>query len=188
MSRAVATTTLKRWIAAVCAILAVAVALTVLGLTSAAVQRAGLGADPSEAFVPTDVLAADVTWQDDADGLVRPVSGEVRTALADAWVRSQEALARAAAGDIGGLDAWFSDAALEQATARFADDAWQTEAPPLTARHELRVDFVSLDGQIVLLTIETSATDGAPTTATAVVAQVEGSWRIRTLRTDAVGI
>lgn len=173
--------TVKRWIALVAAGLVLVALVAAFAAISFAVRSSGDGSDPDAAFSPTEVvpeaLATPLTWLPDADTLVRVVEPATREQLTSTWLRSNDALVRAADGDLTGLDVWFTDAALDQARARFVDGE-QVSIEAVTS-HELRVDFYSLDGQVVVLTANRSgATDDS---TRAIVVLADGNWRIRNL-------
>lgn len=174
----------KRSIALAAAAGAALALVAVIAVISLTVRRTGDGSDPDRAFSATETvpeaLAAELTWLADADDLVRVVEPTTRELLASAWLRANDALARAADGDLGGLDVWFTDAAREQALARFAGDV--TVDPVLS--HALRVDFYSLDGQVVTLTADLSVRRDDTTgveTVQAILVLNDGNWRIRNL-------
>ncbi|MFK8022843.1 MAG: hypothetical protein AB8G26_02660 [Ilumatobacter sp.] len=173
---------LKRLIAVVGAIFVFATLAAVFAAISAAVLGTGGGADPDRAFSPTsngtDAFSVDVEWAPDAV-LDREMEPTTRAALADAWVRSAEALSRATSGDSSGLEVWFVDGALAAAQSRseVGDDS-QVSAPP-AQRHLLGVDFYSLDGQIVVVTAETERLDGPDQRTEAILVLSDGNWRIR---------
>jgi hypothetical protein len=186
---------LKRWLAIIGALVVMGVLGGLFLVISFAIRETGRGADPNVAFSPTEnvpgALAAGVAWLPDADDLVRVVEPTTRAQLGAMWLRADDALSRAAAGDLTGLDVWFVDAALSNATSRFETDL-DTEnvvSAPLALGHRLRIDFYSLDGQVVVLGIETirprpidGRVDGgdAPTERLeAVVVLSDGNWRVR---------
>jgi hypothetical protein len=162
---------------------------------SFAIRETGRGADPNVAFSPTEnvpgALAADVAWLSDAENLVRIVEPTTRAQLGAVWLRADDALSRAASGDLTGLEVWFVDAALSNAMSRFEIDldTEQRVSAPSALGHRLRVDFYSLDGQIVVLDTETirprpidgRVEDGDPLTERFEVVLVlsDGNWRVR---------
>lgn len=158
----------------------------VVGVGSLAIQRAGDGADPADAFSATDMeaLRAGVSWGADAGDLVRDVEATTRDELASAWLRANDALVRASEGDTSGLEVWFSGPALTQALDRFDADGDRVAATsPIGAiEHRMSVSFVSLDGQSFVLEIVTERPDGSGAIArTAIVILTDGVWRIRHL-------
>jgi hypothetical protein len=186
---------LKRWLVIIGALVVMGLFGGLFLVISFAIRETGRGADPNVAFSPTEnvpgALAADLAWLPDADDLVRVVEPNTRAQLGAMWLRADDALSRAASGDLIGLDVWFVDAALSNAMSRFDSDV-DTEyevSAPLALGHRLRVDFYSLDGQIVVLDIETirprpidgRVEDGdAPTERfEAVVVLSDGNWRVR---------
>lgn len=191
----------KRWLAVVGAALVVVILGAFLLLISFAVRETGDGANPDSAFSSTqldpDALRAEIAWLPDADGLVRNMEPSTRDQLSVAWLRADDSLTRAARGDPSGLDVWFVDAALDNATARFAadppDDLAVSTAPSIA--HRLRVDFYSLDGQVVVLAVDTIRERQTGTASTeevieqleAVIVLSDGNWRVRHLErlTDA---
>ena len=189
----------KRGLAAVGGVIVVVGVLLVLGVTSFTVRETGDGADPDSAFSSTDMdqamLRANVEWIDDAPGLVRAIEPSTREALATAWRRADDALERAAAGDLSGLDVWYTDAALEQALARFGSDAGgrpTTGAYSLSSAvadgHVLRGEFYSADGQIVVLSVRTTFGGSPPSSDDAnsevILVLSNGNWRVRNIERD----
>lgn len=193
---------LKRLIVVFAALLTIAALLVVFGLISLTVRQTGDGADPDRAFSPTQnipgALTAALTWAPDAEDLVRQVEPATREQLGSMWLRADDALTRAAGGDIGGLEVWFVDAALGAALGRFGPtppasqdgvDAPTLDVAPALG-HRMRVDFYSLDGQVVVLTAETIRLRPTGTSGGLIesIEQVEamavlsdGNWRIRHL-------
>jgi hypothetical protein len=176
----------KRWVALIALTIVVVALLAALGAISFAVRSTGEGADPDSAFSATEVvpeaLAAKLSWQPDADGLVRVVEPATREQLASTWLRAHDALARAAVGDPSGIEIWFTDAARDQAIARF-DDALEVAVDPVDA-HVLRVEFYSLDGQVVVVTADESIRRAGATveeTFRAIIVLSDGNWRIRNI-------
>lgn len=177
------TSSTKRRLAVVAALLAVIAVVAALVIGSGAVWQTESGASPDDAFSATqaipDILGVDIRWQPDADGLVRRVEPTTREQLTATWLRGLDAIARSTDGDASGLDVWFVDGALAQATTR----AELSEEMPISAdrwiSHELRVDFYSLDGQIAVV----SATSVGPSTAghEVILVLADGNWRIRHL-------
>jgi hypothetical protein len=191
--------TLKRWIALGAAVVVAAIALGVFGALSFAVRESGDGADPDEAFSATELvpnsLAASVEWVDDAPDLAREFEPATRDAVTAAWLRANDALMRAADGDVGGLDVWFTGPALTESHRRFARDdtgrlatgASMTSSPVAMA-HELGIEFYSLDGQIIVLRTTTTFLEEAVNDVRAEVILVlaDGNWRVRNIeRLDA---
>ena len=178
--------TVKKWIAAAATLVVVIVVLALLGVISLTVRQTGNGSNPDDAFSPTAVvpeaLAAPLTWLDDADDLVRVVEPATREQLTATWLRGNDALVRAADGDPTGLDVWFTDAALDAATSRFGGA--HATATGHAVAHELRVDFYSLDGQIVVLTAQSEVrrgTDEHVERFESILVLADGNWRIRNL-------
>lgn len=176
----------KRWIA-LAGLVAIAASIVVaIGIGAVTVQQAGDGADPDEAFSPTEnipgALTADVVWEPDAANLVRLVEPSTREAVAVMWLRADDALERAAGGETSGLDVWFVDGALGAAQGRFADDAAAVEVAPAIG-HRLRVDFYSLDGQVIVLSADTIRLRPESTVERleALLVLSDGNWRIRHL-------
>lgn len=185
--------TVKRWLAVAGGLVVLLVLAAVLLLISFAVRETGGGADPGEAFSATDLdtsaLSAEIAWTDDADDLVRRMEPSTREQLGIAWLRADDALARAATGDTSGLDVWFVDAALANAELRFGADL-PNESTVRTApsiAHRLTVDFYSLDGQVVVLSVDTiRERPTGPSSEVierleAVLVLSDGNWRIRHL-------
>ena len=193
--------TLKRWIALTAGVVIALAVLAVIGALSLAVRESGDGADPDEAFSATELvpesLGAIVTWSDDAADLVRIVEPTTRDEVAAAWLRANDALMRAAEGDLAGLDVWFTGPALDGARARFDRSSDGASASPATAvrsssatAHDLRVEFYSLDGQIVVLRTASDvpiaeAEGGVPSSSTVrsevILVLSDGNWRIRNI-------
>ena len=96
------------------------------------------------------------------------------------WLRADDALGRGVAGDTSGLDVWFVDGALAAAESRFANDSVSVEVAP-AAGHRLRVDFYSLDGQVMVLSVDTIRLRPEPVVERleAVVVLSDGNWRLR---------
>ena len=117
--RTTSMSTLKRWIALAAGVVIALAVLAVIAALSLAVRESGDGADPDEAFSATELvpesLGATVTWSNDAPDLARIVEPTTRDEVAAAWLRANDALMRAAAGDLGGLDVWFTGPALDAA-------------------------------------------------------------------------
>ncbi|MFT6765082.1 MAG: hypothetical protein ACJAXA_003763 [Candidatus Aldehydirespiratoraceae bacterium] len=186
---------LKRWLAIIGALVVMGLLGGLFLMISFAIRETGRGADPNVAFSPTEnvpgALAADVAWLPDADDLVRVVEPTTRARLGAVWLRADDALSRAASGDLIGLDVWFVDAALSNAMSRFESDldTRHKVSAPSAVGHRIRIDFYSLDGQIVVLDIETirpRPIDGrveygdAPTERfEAVLVLSDGNWRVR---------
>jgi hypothetical protein len=185
----------KRLLAMLGAALVVVVLGAFLLLISFAVRETGDGANPDRAFSSTeldpDALLAEIAWLPDAEDLVRGMEPGTRDQLGVTWLRADDALTRAALGETSGLDVWFVDAALNNAEARFAAESRNGVAvntSPSIA-HQLRVDFYSLDGQVVVLTVDTIRERPEGTTSTAeTIEQLEailvlsdGNWRVRHL-------
>ncbi len=190
---------IKRWIAVVGVLVVVATMLVLFGAISFTVSETGDGSDPDRAFSATQEIpggfAADLVWSPDADGLVREVETTTREQLGSMWLRADDALARAAEGDTGGLEVWFVDAALGAAVDRFVSGGVvdvphaSIEVAPAIA-HRLRVEFYSLDGQVVVLAVDTIRVRpvGTADQTAEVVEELEvvavlsdGNWRIRHL-------
>ena len=193
---------IKRWIAVFGALATLGLLLVVFGAVSFTVSRTGDGSDPDRAFSPTQdipsALNVELVWATDADDLVREVERTTREQLGSMWLRSDDALARAAEGETSGLEVWFVDAALDATLGRFGsapddpdsdiESTTRSVAPAL--RHRLRVDFYSLDGQVVVLSVETirvRPTDAAGKTVEvverteAMAVLSDGNWRLRHL-------
>ncbi|MFT4774191.1 MAG: hypothetical protein ACI83Y_001093 [Candidatus Azotimanducaceae bacterium] len=186
---------LKRWLALIGVLVVMSVLAGLFLVISFAIRETGRGADPNVAFSPTEnvpgALAADVAWLSDAENLVRIVEPTTRAQLGAVWLRADDALSRAASGDLTGLEVWFVDAALSNAMSRFEIDldTEQRVSAPSALGHRLRVDFYSLDGQIVVLDTETirprpidgRVEDGDPLTERFEVVLVlsDGNWRVR---------
>jgi hypothetical protein len=195
--------TLKRWIALAAGVVIALAVLAVIGALSLAVRQSGDGADPDEAFSATELvpesLGATVTWSDDAADLVRIVEPTTRDEVAAAWLRANDALMRAAEGDLGGLDVWFTGPALDGARERFdpsGDGASASRATTVRSSiaiaHDLRVEFYSLDGQIVVLrsasdvpVAEAEGEGDTPSWSTVrsevILVLSDGNWRIRNI-------
>ena len=113
----------KRLLALAGTLLAIGVVGVVLVGAAFVVVRARTGADPADAFTPTEVvpqsLRGVVTWLDDETDLDRLMEPPTRLDLEGAWLRA--------------------------AAARELD----SDVSEQIVGHELRVDFYSLDGQIV---------------------------------------
>lgn len=192
------TRTIKRWIAFGGSVVALMALSGLLLLISFAVRESGEGADPDRAFSSTaldsDALLAEIAWLPDDDGLVRRMEPSTRDQLSVAWLRADDAVNRAAFGDLSGLEVWFVDAALANAEARFdteATDDFAVSTAPAVA-HQLQVDFYSLDGQVVVLSIDTirsrPAVRNERESAVDVFERLEamlvlsdGNWRVRHL-------
>lgn len=185
----------KRWLAVLGAVLVVGVLGAFLLLISIAVRETGDGANPDRAFSSTeldpDSLLAEIAWLPDADDLVRAMEPSTRDQIGVTWLRADDALDRAALGDLSGLDVWFVDAALDNASKRFGGrerDDIAVSTPPSIA-HQLRVDFYSLDGQVLVISVDTirERPDGAASTVEvieqleAVLVLSDGNWRVRHL-------
>lgn len=195
---AVSTKTIKRCIAAAGALAAVATLAGLLLLISYAVKETGAGADPDRAFSSTqldsDALLAEIAWLPDAGDLVRAIEPSTRDQIGVAWLRADDALDRAALGDLSGLEVWFVDAARANAEARFEvapTVAFDVMTAPAVA-HQLRVDFYSLDGQVVVLSVDTirerPLVGSVPSSTVDVFERLEamlvlsdGNWRVRHL-------
>ncbi len=101
------------------------------------------------AELPPDLLEA-ITWEPDAPDLPREMEPLTRIDVSSAWVRAWEQLTIAAqTGDTSGMEAYFSNSALEAALDRAADMGGR---PIHQLSHRLRVDFYSQDGQVIGLT------------------------------------
>ena len=142
-----------------------------------------LGASPDDAFSATqaipDILGVDVSWQPDAEGLVRRVEPTTREQLTATWLRGLDAVARSVAGDASGLDVWFVDAALDQAAARAELASYTPTGAERWTSHELRVDFYSLDGQVAVISATSVGLIRVEHEVILVLA--DGNWRIRHL-------
>jgi len=118
-------TSLKQLLAAAGLVLGLAGGAALLTVAAVVVVRAGTGADPADAFNPTDLvpesLRGTVTWLDDPADLDREMEPTTRTALEAAWLRAA-------------------------ATHELAPDG-----PVRATGHQLTVSFYSLDGQIASL-------------------------------------
>ncbi|MDH3683760.1 MAG: hypothetical protein OEV40_27880 [Acidimicrobiia bacterium] len=152
-------TRLKRLLALGAAAAGVAGAVAALAAAALVVVHAGTGADPTDAFTPTELipepLRGRVTWLEDAPDLDRPMEPTTRTALEAAWLHAA------------------------------AEREAHSPVSMTTPAHELAVDFYALDGQIVGLTAETVVTaevGGRPVvvreTYEAVIILTDGRWRI----------
>ncbi|MEM9040178.1 MAG: hypothetical protein AAGD33_09825 [Actinomycetota bacterium] len=181
MSRTASMTTAKRWIAVVATVSLVALGASTLGLLSLAVTETGNGADPAGAFQGDDLRLGDVAWSIDAPDLVRPIDQASRDALGSSWIRSQNALRRAAGGDLSGIGTWFVDGARRRALDRYEGVSAGSVRAPAAATYELTVEFVSLDGQIVVLEVRASRSDGRVDRSRAVMVTDAGAWRVRAI-------
>lgn len=197
--RTTSMSTLKRWIAVAAGVVIALAVLAVIAALSLTVRESGDGADPDEAFSATELvpesLGATVTWSNDAPDLARIVEPTTRDEVAAAWLRANDALMRAAAGDLGGLDVWFTGPALDGARTRFDRSTDGAPASRATAvrstiatAHDLRVEFYSLDGQIIVLRtasdVPDAGVDGGTPASTTVRSEVilvlsDGNWRVR---------
>ena len=160
------------------------------------------GADPDEAFSPTELapesLGASVRWADDAAGLARAVEPTTREQVAAAWLRANDALVRAAEGDLVGLDVWFTGPASIDAHERFDRDAAgasitgaSTVTSEVASAHELKVEFYSLDGQIMVLRANSTIVDPMRSSldvnsthdvrAEVIFVLSDGNWRVRNI-------
>lgn len=193
----------KRWIALAAGVAVALVVLAVIGALALAVRESGDGADPDEAFSATELipesLGASVTWSDDSPDLVRIFEPTTRDQVEAAWLRANDALVRAAEGDLGGLDVWFTGPALVAAHERFDPSGDSTSASRVTAvrsssamAHDLRVEFYSLDGQIVVLRSASEVPVGegdTPSWSTVrtevILVLSDGNWRIRNIERSA---
>ena len=158
---------LKQSLAAAGLVLGLLTAVSVLAGAAVVVVRGGTGADPADAFTPTDLipesLRGRVAWVDDAPDLDRAMEPTTRRALEAAWLREA------------------------------AEDELDTTAATHALDHELRIDFYSLDGQIVGVTATTVVArelGGRPVVLTesseAVLILTDGRWeRERRVRTGA---
>lgn len=181
--------TVKRWIALGALGLVAIALLAVLGLASLAVRETGSGSNPDTAFSATellpDALAVPLTWLPDRDGLARSVEPATREQLGATWRRANDALGRAAAGDTTGLEIWFTGAALDTARRRF--DTAADVSIDVAMSHELQVDFYSLDGQVVVMDVDSTVRrapgpDGrSDERVEAILVLADGNWRIRNL-------
>ena len=197
--RTTSMSTLKRWIALTAGVLITMAVLAVIAAVSLAVRESGDGADPDEAFSATELvpesLGATLTWSDDAPDLARIVEPTTRDEVAAAFLRANDALMRAAAGDLGGLDVWFTGPALDAARQRFdrsTDGASTSRATAvrstIATAHDLRVEFYSLDGQIMVLRSASDVPDADPnggtpasttTRSEVILVLSDGNWRVR---------
>ncbi len=159
-----------------------------LGLGALVVVSTGEGADFDTVLnEPARTVdgAAVITWVDGAP-LLRALEPQTREGVEFAWIRGLAAVGNAAAdGELGGLDIWFSGPAQDQvhgliATGAVVDGgAWEA--------HEITPDFYSIDGQILVATIERTAAllnfDVEPGQDTVRVVFVlrDGNWRIEHL-------
>ena len=188
----------KRWIASFAALATIAALLVAFGAVSFTVRQTGEGADPDRAFSATRniplALDVELVWSPDADDLVREIEPTTRESLGSMWIRADDALGRAAEGETSGLDVWFVDAALDAARTRFVQipEGGTPDVESTTVasaiRHRLRVDFYSLDGQVVVLSVETvrvrsfaAAEDTVEVVeiVEAIAVLSDGNWRIR---------
>ena len=187
--------TVKRATAALGGLVGALVVVAVLGALGLAVRQTGDGADPGDAFTATALddasLLADTTWEAEPPGLARGVDRATRDELATAWIRADDARARAAASDLDGLGVWHVGPAGEQVRQRFSldpDGAVRSGAARVaidrSLAHRLRIDFISEDGQIVVLgASSTVERDGVEQRfdREAIMILLDGTWRIRHL-------
>ncbi len=153
----IALQTAKRALAAVAVVATFGlVGLVLLGLTTALVATT-TGADPSDAFTEVPIAPADldelVSWERDADDLIRSVEPTTRIAVGSAWIRAITALEVAVAtGETRAVETWFSVGAKQRAL----DLVQDATGGPRWRHHVARVNFYSLDGQVLQLTIRSS--------------------------------
>lgn len=200
--RSVGMRSIKRSLAAIAAALGLVAAVFALAGLGAAVEETNGDADPDTAFSATEVvpraLAGQVTWDDDDADLARRMEPTTREQLTATWLRAHDALERAAEGDRTGLEVWFVGPALDRAEARYGPDrSGDSVAASRPVAHRLRVRFYSLDGQVAVLTSDTTYERPAPggtgeRVATverveAIVVLADGNWRIRSLERPATG-
>ena len=173
----------KRRLAIVAVLLAALAVCAALIVGSGAVRQTESGASPDDAFSATqaipDILGVDVDWLPDAAGLVRRVEPTTREQFTATWLRGLDAVARSTDGDTSGLDVWFVDAALDQATARAELATYTPTAAQRWTSHEMQVDFYSLDGQIAAISARSIGLVSVEYEVILVLA--DGNWRIRHL-------
>jgi len=132
-----------------------------------------------------------VAWGDDDPDLARRVEPETREQLTATWLRAHDALERAAQGDASGLDVWFVGPALDHAEARYTGNHDAGVAASHPVAHRLQVRFYSLDGQVAVITSDTTyerttSGESGERIATlerieAIVVLADGNWRIHHL-------
>lgn len=122
-------TRLKQLLAAAGLLLGLVGGVAVLTGAAIIVVQTGTGADPADAFTPTDLipesLRGTVNWLDDTPSLDRAMEPTTRRALEAAWLR------QSAAAEL------------------------DTASGPRALDHELQISFYSLDGQVVGATATT---------------------------------
>lgn len=173
----------KRRLAIVAVLLAALAVFAALIVGSGAVRETESGASPDDAFSATqaipDILGVDVSWLPDAEGLVRRIEPTTREQLTATWLRGLDAVARSIDGDATGLDVWFVDAALDQASARAELSSSTSTVAERWTSHEMHVDFYSLDGQIAVISATSVGLVSVEHEVILVLA--DGNWRIRHL-------
>lgn len=199
--RTVGMRSIKRTLGATAAALGLVAVVFALAGLGAAVEETDGDADPDTAFSATEVvpraLAGQVIWDDDDADLARRMEPTTREQLTATWLRAHDALERAAEGDRTGLDVWFVGPALARAQARYGPDrSGDSVDASHPVAHRLRVRFYSLDGQVVVLTSDTTYERPAPGTGArvatverveAIAVLADGNWRIRNLERPATG-
>ncbi len=156
-------------------------ALLVIG--SWATVATGQGADFGNVFNEPARAAngsAEIEWID-GEELLRSLEPQTREGIEFAWTRAFNAVDLAAAGgDAEGIEVWFSGSAQDQvrellATGVVRDGgAWE--------KHDITPQFYSIDGQILVATIDrkaaTSHEVGIDDAVRAVFILRDGNWRI----------
>ena len=161
-------TRLKQLVALLGAVVAIGGAAALLALAALLIVRTGTGADPADAFSPTEIipesLRGQVEWLDDDTDLDRAMEPTSREALEAAWLHA------AAARELSSVE------------------------PATASAHDLRVGFYSLDGQIVTLTAQSQVSRTVAgreirmsEAHDVVMMLTDGSWEINQLvRTGAI--
>lgn len=121
-----------------------------LALTSVVVALTGTGANPGDAFndaaLENTSTAASTTWLDGAT-LDRPLDPRLRDTLALVWRDATALVERRSHGESVDFSRVFEDRLAE--ALEHSGSNW---SPFVVDAHELRADFLSLDGQVATLT------------------------------------
>ncbi len=132
--------------------------LTVLsgfGSLLSTVTRSGQSADvfTNAAELPDELLDA-VTWLPDDEAVSEPISPLMRIDVTSSWIRAWSQMTVAAeTGTTSGMEAYFSDSALEGVLAGAQESSGR---PVHQLSHELQATFLSADKQVLGLTAENS--------------------------------
>ncbi len=175
--------TQKSWLLAF-VVLVGAVALT---LGASVIVAMGQGADFGSVFNEPARTAdgeVEITWSN-GEPLLRSLEPQTVEGIESAWTRAQSSIENAAfTGDMTGIDIWFSGSAKDQVYGLVATESVTTSVG--WESDEITPDFYSIDGQVLVTTIErtaVTATDeaGAVDELRAVFILRDGNWRIEHL-------